>query len=130
MGITVERIPGEPILVATLSGDVTADHVRSMFERSAKLAEQIEGRVYRITDLSAIKTKFSDLVEALAQASKGQPGSSSDPRFCAVIVGDNQWSRMYSEGLKQEQYGKYNIPLVSSLEDAMDYIREQQKIVK
>lgn len=125
MAVKVERLPNEPVIVVTLSGDLNAQIVQDMFDKSAQFMDEIDGRVYRITDIRATEISFPDLVQVLSRSTSGQPGSSSDPRICGVLVGTHGWSRFFSESLQQAQYGHLNIPIFEAIDDAMAYIREQ-----
>ena len=126
MAVKVEQVPAKPILIATLTGYVSLDLVQQMFEQSAKLADEIGGHLYRITDVRDIESSFSDLVMILAEAaSKQQPGSSTDPRFTGMLVGSHKWVKAFSENIQQRQYGSLNIPLFDTMEAAMFYIEQQ-----
>lgn len=126
MAVKVERVPGQPILIATLTGLVTGELVQEMFEQSAGLADQIGGHLYRITDVRNIDTTFGDLVRILKEASShNQPGSSADPRFSGMLVGSSQWVKIFSQSLQQRQYGSLTIPLFDEMEAAMAYIQQQ-----
>jgi hypothetical protein len=126
MPVKVERIPAKPILIATLTGHVTLELVQEMFEQSARLADEIGGHLYRITDVRDIDTTFSDLVMILAEASsKEQPGSPTDPRFTGMLVGSHQWVKTFSQSIQQRQYGSLNIPLFEDMEAAMSYVQQQ-----
>ncbi len=126
MAVKVEQVPDKPILIATLTGYVSLDLVQQMFEQSAKLADEIGGHLYRITDVRDIDTSFSDLVMILAEASsKKQPGSPADPRFTGMLVGSHKWVKAFSENIQQRQYGSLNVPLVDTMEAAMLYIEQQ-----
>lgn len=125
MSIYVERLPNEPIIIATLSGDLTSDIVQQMFDESSTLMEEIEGKVYRITDIRLTEISFPDLVQVLGRSAHRQPGSPSDPRICGVLVGTHGWSRFFTESLQQEQYGQLNIPIFDDFDAALDYLREQ-----
>jgi hypothetical protein len=127
MPLTVERLPGEPIVVARFTGKVTAELVHEMFAESARFADEIGDRVHRISDVSDIETTFSDLILILAEASHGQPGSPSDPRFQGTLVGANAWAKMYSDSLQQQQYGQLNIPVFDTFDAALAHIRSQIK---
>jgi hypothetical protein len=131
MPTRVERVPGKPILIATLTGQITAELLKEMFEQSARLADGMGDRIYRITDVSNVEVDFGGLVLALATASsEKQPGSSADPRFIGMLVGSHKWSQIFAESIKQEQYGHINIPLFEGMDAAMTHIEEQMKTQK
>lgn len=128
MKLKVERIPDEPIIIATLSGDITPETVMEMFAQSAYWADKLGGRVYRITDIRSTEISFPDLVVVLASCAHRQPGSPSDSRICGVLVGTHGWARFFVDSAQQEQYGQLNIPVFESLDEAMTYIREQMAL--
>jgi hypothetical protein len=125
MSIKVEQLPDEPIIVVTLSGDITVEVVQDMFAQCAQLADDMGGRVYRLTDIRLTEITFPELVQVLSKISKGQPGSPSDPRICGVLLGTHGWSRFFVDSLHQEQYGQLNIPIFEEFDAALDYLREQ-----
>ncbi len=127
MPIHFEWMEGEPILLASLSGKVTPEMIYQLYEESARLADEA-GHAYRITDVSDLDGSFGDLVLVMAKAASGQPGSPSDPRITAVLVGSEMLVRIYAEGLRQEQYGKLNVPLFANHDEALVYLREQMPV--
>jgi hypothetical protein len=126
VAVKVEKVPAEPIIIATLSGDLTPEIVQDMFAQSATLVDEIGGPVYRITDIRLTEISFHDLVLVLADCSHGQPGSPADPRIRGMLVGTtHEWSRFFADSLQQEQYGRLNIPIFEELDQAMAYIHEE-----
>ncbi len=127
MAVKVEQIPGQPIIIATLSGDITTQMVHDMFAQSARLVDQIGGTVYRITDIRQTEISFPELVQVLADSAKGQPGSPTDPRIRGMIVGTHGWSHFFVDSAEQDQYGTMKIPIFESLEDAFASIYSQMR---
>lgn len=128
MPVTVRRIPNEPILVAVLTGLVDVPIMEELFRRSAELMQEFDGPVYRITDVREADSNFAEMMGVIQGASKGQPGSTTDPRVHAVFVGNNQWVQMIRTALHLKQFGGLNLPMFLTEEDALDYIRlEMQK---
>ena len=128
MAVKVEKLPAEPIIIATLSGDLTPEMVKDMFAQSAKLVDEIGGRVYRITDIRLTDISFPDLVVVLADCSHGQPGSPADPRIRGMLVGTHGWSHFFADSIQQEQYGGLNIPIFEDMDQAMAYIHEDMAL--
>lgn len=124
MPIRLDRKPNEPILIATMSGDVTREEIQHMFQKSAELAAEIEESVlYRITDMRSAETSFPELLRILQSLAPGQPGSSSDPRFKPVLVGQNHWTKFAADALRQQQFGGVELPIFNSLAEALHYIQ-------
>jgi hypothetical protein len=126
MPVTVERIPGEPIIMAKLSGDLTVDDVVEMFTRSAEIIKDVEGTVYRITNVQDIKAPFVEAMKTVQAATKGRSGSTSDPRIYAMFVGNTQWVDFYRNALQQEQFGGISLPVFASKEEALEHIRQHR----
>jgi hypothetical protein len=123
MSVKVERLPSEPIIVLTYQGHMDVETVTSAFIESAKLAEQIDGVVYRISDVRLGEGDFGDVMKIIVEIRKGIPGSTADPKIRGVFVGGHQMVRLYADILKQEQFGATNIPFFKSMEEALEYIR-------
>jgi hypothetical protein len=128
--IKIECLPNEPILYAVLSGQVTPDDVCALYRESARLADEIGGTVYRISDVSSIEVSFSDLVDIMSRAAQKQPGSPADPRMVGVMFGASESAYMYSDGMRQDHYGNRKVPVVKTYDEAMAYIRQQMNAVK
>lgn len=122
MAIVVSRIPNEPIIVATLEGDLTVEQFKEMFIRSVEITKEIGGHVFRITDARNVTATFGELFGIIAAASKGVPGSTTDPNVTPILVGSNQMVKLAAQAFRQKQFGGVEIPLFQKMEDAMTYI--------
>lgn len=127
MSVTVELLPGEPILVATLVGDLNVDDMRGMFIKSALLTQDVPGPIFRITDTRLGHANFIDTLNTVRAASDGTPGSSTDPKFRPLFLGTNELVRMGVDMLKQPQFGGIKIPFFREMDDALTYIRHEMK---
>jgi hypothetical protein len=125
MPVTVELLPGEPILYATLVGDVTVDDMRAMFIQSAQMTQDMPGPIYRITDTRQGRADFMGMLQTVRAASDGTPGSSTDPKFKPVFLGTNEMVRMGVDMLKKPQFGGIQIPIFREIDDALIYIRHE-----
>lgn len=123
MPVKVEQLPGEPIIVLTYEGHMDVETVIQAFAESVKLAEHIDGVVYRISDVRLGEGDFADVMKIITEIRKGIPGSTADPKIRGVFVGGHQMVRLYADILKQEQFGATNIPFFKSMEEALEYIR-------
>ncbi|RMG88752.1 MAG: hypothetical protein D6712_03035 [Chloroflexi bacterium] len=125
MPVTIEKMDGMPVIVATFKGHVDVSMVKYVFNRTAELCEGIEGPIFRISDVSEATSSFVEMLGVIREAGQGGPGSTTDPRIRAVFVGSNQWTRLMRDALQQPQFGGVNMPAFTSMEDAMTYIRHQ-----
>lgn len=122
----VSRIPDAPIIVAIFTGEVNAEMVQEMYRRSAVLIHETGVPAWRITDFRKMETTPQDALEVLTHhASRGLPGSTTDPRIRPVIVGDNQWVQLARLTMRQEQFGGVEIPIFDTVDEALRYVRGQ-----
>ncbi len=122
----IERMLNEPILIALLTGKLTPEDIYRVYDASAQMADDLGVPIYRLTVVDTSDISFSGLVEVMAKASHGQPGSPSDSRIISVIVGrPGTLAQLYSDGMRQEQYGRRNVPFFESRDEAMTYLRQQ-----
>ena len=125
MSVTVTRISNEPIFHALFTGTVIEQDLLDMFEQSLEMAQVVpEPHIYRITESRSADIAFTQIMYVLDSMSNGRAGSSTDPRFKPVLVGDDDNMRTIAEATHQEQYGNMNLPLFTSFEDALAYVRE------
>src|SRR5262249_46479405 len=122
MSVTVERVPNEPIIVATLEGFVSLDTLKELYLRSVELTGDITGHWYRITDVSALNSSFMEVLKMVREASQGLPASSGDPNLTVVLVGANDMARLFADVLRKPQYGGLEIPIFKCMEDALYFV--------
>jgi hypothetical protein len=126
MSYRLERLPDEPIVVLTLLPDFSMrQDIRASSEEAALLIEQVAGdRIYFIYDLRDLRLNFSDVVTGLGQAAKATD-MLKNPRIRTIIVGSGALVEMGVKALSQEQYGGRPAPLFETVEEAIDYARQQ-----
>lgn len=129
MPVTVYRVDDEPLLIATLTGEVTRETLLTMYERSAALFTEADTTLYRITDLRHIETSIGVALQALADARADIPGSVADPRIHGIILGNNRWARIASDTIGRVT--GYEVPIFDAMGEARRYVKvhiERSKI--
>lgn len=125
MPVTVYRLPDEPILVATFTGEVNGDVIVEMYRRSVPLLTDKDTLVYRIADFRQATSNVLAVLSVLKAVIIGGPGSTRDPRIKPVLLGDNQWVRVGRDTLKHESFGGMELPVFDKMGAALQYIRVQ-----
>ena len=125
MGFTVELLSDEPIMIVTGKGMITVQDFAEMFAASRKRLAGMSGPIYRILDVRESTTSFMDLIRMPQIASKGDEGSTTDPRIKPVLVGTTQWVSLGRTIFEQPQFSSLHFPTFASMEDAMLYARNQ-----
>ncbi len=122
MLVDVYRLEDRPIIIAKFEGESTVEDGLELFRRSDELIGVDETRVYRITDAIDVSTNFGDMMRIIREASRGQPGSTTDPRIHAVFVGRHGWIKLYRDMVKLAQFGGVDMPAFTTVADALKYV--------
>ncbi len=128
MSLKIEKLPGEPILSLVFEGRLTTEDLRQTEQVSLDLAKDLEKPTFRISDARQMQVSFPDLVVLLFDAAKARhnPGSLADPNFVDLIVVPPEGLVAFgTKSLGQEQYGKLNIQVFDSIEDAFAHARAE-----
>jgi len=121
---SVEKLKDEPIIVVEIKNPYDYQtEPEQMFEKIERIAKKTEKQGYIIYDCRNFTVTFGDLVAGMQAQSKGTPGSISDPKFTSMIIGSDAMLKMATEGFKQDQYGKIEVPLYSTMDAAMRHAR-------
>ena len=129
MTITVERMPEEPIIIATFVEPVDFRlETPPMFQQFIELRDtELEGysRYYTIIDTNGVKAGFSDIVFTLGETRAAREKRREDRPVTLILVGSGGLMELASKAMGQSQYGGYGMRLFTSLDDALESIREE-----
>ncbi|MBN1563158.1 MAG: hypothetical protein JXA10_04920 [Anaerolineae bacterium] len=120
----VNRIPGQPIIVARLTDQFTLNHNAALYRQFAELAAEIKGDYYRIIDFAAANLSVSDSVQSLKASATELPGSASDPRVVKNFytgLADDYVKTLHSL-LEQLPPFPFTMIVADSLEQALNAI--------
>lgn len=128
MPAKVEQIPGEPIVVTTVTEpfDPRQD-IATTFAEITQLRLAIQGDVVLILDLRGARTNFSQMVAALAQAADGiRAGRAAgiDRPPITIFVGSGILADFASKAMGQRQYGGVKGHLCATQDEAIALARE------
>jgi hypothetical protein len=126
MAIIVDKLPDEPIIIATLVDPVELADSQRGTEFTTQVLGEIDGPVYVINDFRHAHIDFSFMVQGLVEAlqkTRNKSGSIHDPRIRMVAVTDSGMFKIAVQAAQHVQYGGFDIPLFATLEDALDYVR-------
>jgi hypothetical protein len=120
MAVTVEKLPDEPIIIVTSVGQINVTMMREVYAQIAAILDKFEPPLYRITDARNQETSFADMIGIIKEASKGMPGTTTDPRIRNVFVGRDKFAMLARQAYVNTGS---TIPLFDTLEDALTHIR-------
>ena len=127
MSYIIKQLGDESIIIITcINFNVTVD-MPNVHRDVATLIQDKPGLFYRIVDLTEANFSFSGAVDGLLVASRSATGGVADPRTRTILVGTDEMTKLASEAFKQDQYGKRDVPMFSSLKAGIDYARTELK---
>jgi len=121
---SIIQLPDEPILITTYEGEVTAAVIQEGVTEAAKFMANMEGKIYRIIDLSQIATgSFVEVIKLMDSQLQGSAGTSTDPRLGAmVLIATDSMVRLFADVMRKRS-GGLQLPIFSSLEDGIAAVR-------
>jgi hypothetical protein len=125
MSFKVEKLADEPIMITTFEGafDVRRDGAEIVRQMRSFL-DAATVPLYMVDNMIDIKLSFSDLVGALAMATRGETDIVNHPKLRRiVIVTSSDIVKFGTTALKQAQYGGKEVAIYTSMEDALAAIR-------
>jgi hypothetical protein len=130
MPYSVDLLPNEPIVIVTLSEPFDWEKdIQATTARVADLTRHLEGPIYRISDMKQVSLDFSEVVTALAAATKAQEGGFNDPRFRVVFISQEALLDLAEFGARsasQAQYGVAEpVQVFTDLDEALHHIRSE-----
>jgi hypothetical protein len=99
-----------------------AEH-REIYQAAADILEQTGQHLYRLSNYTAVTSSFADVMAIAKEIGAGIPGSASDPRITAVIIGTHQWTTLAIEMVKRPQFGGIQVALFNTVQDGLMALR-------
>ena len=129
MTISIERLPEEPIIVATLAEPMNhQEEGPRMFQRLAEIrnTEMVDySHYYIVIDTNGVKTGFSDIVIMLSEMRNARQRHEGGQPVKVILVGSGQMIELATSAMGQAQYGGYGGRLFTSLGEALDSVRAE-----
>jgi hypothetical protein len=126
MTATVEKMPGESIVLVKLSNPFIVDQdVPKLFQALAKVFDDSQEQIFDITDVRGLKMGFAEMVKALTEATKEGANVLHHRRILGyAIVADNALLQIGAQALSQVQHGAISATIVKTLDEALVVARE------
>lgn len=125
MPVTITRLPNEPIVIVELRERMDLNSVRTMFKQTAEIARDMNQPVYRIANFLNVNVSIREMAAALAEGTKGGPGSPRDRQVPFVMVAGRNRIRFFFEMLRRKEYGGIEVPVFDTMDEALAYVRAQ-----
>lgn len=124
MPVYFEKLPDQPIMIATIEGFASVDEIRSTFEHSATHIADCDELVYYLTDTSQMTMSYTDLILAIQAANGFDARSSLGERIVPVVVGPGELAMLAADALSNEMSTGVHMPAFPSVGDALNFLQE------
>ncbi len=128
MNYKVEALPGEPIIVTTLSAQsrIMEDMASSGAEVRA-LLDQAREPSFFIMDMSEMSVNLDDVILGANRGARGEYPLSQHPNLREMLfVSRSSMIKLAIQGLNTVTFGNLNVRVFDSLDDALAYARSQK----
>lgn len=120
MPATVIRLPDEPILIATLTGDATVDDIKEIYRQSNELMTEDDTHIFRITDVRQATITFPEMLKIIQNATQDMPSSTLDVRVSVTFVGESTWVRFARDAFSKKGF---SMAAFTDMEPALESVR-------
>ncbi len=122
----IEKLPGEPILVCTLSETWSvADDMLATIDQAMEHLDAADEPLYYIHDVSrGLKLDLKDVILATNQVARGSNALFHHPNFKKyLVVTDLKLFELAAKGLDSEIFGNVPVAVFETLEEALEHAR-------
>ncbi len=120
----IEKLPGEPILVCTLSETWSVSNdLSATIDQITEHLDAADEPLYYINDVSGgLKVDLKDVILAANQAARGSSAIFHHPNFKKfLMVTDLKLFELAVRGLDSEIFGNVPVAVFQTLEEALEY---------
>ena len=124
MSFTIEKLPGEPIVLLTTHKDIDISHETSqIIEQAVELFDSLDEPVFYIVDMTHSSVDLEDLLvgasAVLVQKYINHPNMRE-----MMIVSSDEAVHLSVQGFDSDAFGNVKAQIFTALADALDYARD------
>lgn len=124
MSYNIKRLNREPIIILTNESVPDEAELREHIAAIADLMRPFE-HTYVVLDSRKVNIDFPTLIAMLKVHKEGGRGTAADPNITPVFIGSESMIRLMRDALAQQNPTGRNIPLLQSMEAALEFIRKR-----
>lgn len=123
---TLEKLPGEPIIVRTIPSLGSEADMKVAAEAQKKLLDEQHEKVFFIVDMTTTKLDFQDVSVAANVATRATHLYQHSNIRELLVATTNRMLELAFEGLDSEVYGNVKAKVFKSKDAALAYIRAKK----
>ena len=127
MSYTIEKLPGEPIIIVTTHPDFDAEAEYPLVRKEvAELLSRQPAPVFYIMDYTHLSAGLDEIMIVASGRTRQPDANLRHPNVWQAIVVTNQdILRMAARGVSGEVFGGFDVPTFDTLDEALAYARAQ-----
>jgi hypothetical protein len=127
MSYTIEKLPGDPIIVATTGEDFSiSTEIDPLNVDLLKLLDAATEPIYYIVDVRTISISVSDAIYAATAVARTENAPFRHPNMKhVIIVTESNLAKLSAKGLDSDVFGHLKVTVVESPDEAFAYVRSQ-----
>ena len=125
MPATVERLNNLPVIHVKYYDSINVEDVQGVFANSQTQLQPDDGFMYRIIQFENVESNFAEILQIARYTATNAPNITSNAQYEVILVGHDRWTKLYIEMMHQKQFGARAIPCFLTLDQALDYVRNQ-----
>jgi hypothetical protein len=125
MPATVERLSDLPVIHVKYYDSISIEDVQNVFTNSQTQIRPDDGFMYRIIEFANVESNFGEILQIARFTATNAPNITSNAQYEVILVGHDRWTKLYIEMMHQKQFGARAIPCFVTLDQALDYVRNQ-----
>jgi hypothetical protein len=125
---SIESRPDDLVIIAIMNEDFSTQHELPGYAEELKnKLDQLPQPSALITDLNSVSASFGDIVTGLSMLTKGELAVLGHPNIREnIVVTTKDLYSLSAKALGQAQYGARRVTVAKTLEEALDYVRQQR----
>jgi hypothetical protein len=125
---SIEVRPDDLVIIAVMHEDFsTQNELPAYAEELKNKLDQLPQPSILITDLDVVSASFGDIVTGLGMLTQGKLAVLGHPNILEiVVVTTKDLYTLSAKALGQAQYGARRVTVAKTLEEALEYARQQR----
>ncbi len=129
MSATIKKLPGEPIVIQTMSPDYKlVNELPPALPKLLAFLDALEEPVFWLLDISAVAViTVEDLLTGTELVARGEHALYRHPKIKYVVyISTKSMIKMAVDGMAKEAFGKFPISVFDTLDEALVFARKKE----
>ncbi|MEL6270380.1 MAG: hypothetical protein AAFV33_19735 [Chloroflexota bacterium] len=126
MAVQVEQYGNEPIVIVTMTKQVTFEDINDMYSACESVRVASGSPVmWRVIEMATAQVEFPDVMDVIRHLNPDQPGSFADPQMRTIFGGLNPMASLLRDMLAKKANGDIDAPVLPGLGEALMFAQDE-----